>query len=80
MFLRSQERKMKNFPDLQMSPYSAHLDRWNQRKVGNASYYKQRESWFTITRVETNESKNSSCMFEAQCNKDYSMSINYCIT
>ena len=34
MFLRSQERKMKNLPDLQMSPYSAHLDRWNQQKVG----------------------------------------------
>ena len=46
----------------------------------NASYYKQRESWFTIPRVGTNKSKNSSCMFEAQCNKDYSMSMNYCIT
>ena len=52
MFLRSQERKMKNFPDLQMSPYSAHLDRWNQRKVGNASYYKQRESWFIFPELK----------------------------
>ena len=38
------------------------------------------ECWFTIPRVETNESKNLSCMFEVQCNKDYLMSINYCIT
>ena len=38
------------------------------------------ECWFTLPRVETKESKNSSCMFEVQWNKDYSMSINYCIT
>ena len=38
------------------------------------------ECWFTLPRVEIKESKNSSCMFEVQWNKDYSMSINYCIT
>ena len=39
-----------------------------------------KERWFTIPIVEFNESKNSSFMLEVQCNKDYSMYINYCIT
>ena len=58
MFLRSQEKTMKNFPDLKMPLYSAHPNGWNQQKVGNGSYYQQRDSWFTIPRIETNESKN----------------------
>ena len=38
------------------------------------------DCWFTLPRVETKESKNSSCVFEVQWNKDYSMSVNYCIS
>ena len=32
------------------------------------------ECWFTLPRVETKESKNPSCVFEVQWNKDYCLS------
>ena len=71
---------MKHFQDFKMSPIP-------RIRIGGISG--QLEMLFTISReragllfpkVETNESKNSSCMFEVQSNKDYSMSMNYCIT